>query len=35
MKSQEDASMVEAFKSVYAQLKTVGHKTKSHVLNNE
>ena len=35
MKSREDASMLEAFTSVYTELETVGHKPKLHVLDNE
>ena len=35
MKSREDASMVEAFTSIYADLEAVGHKPKLHVLDNE
>ena len=35
MKSREDASMVEAFTSIYADLDAIGHKPKLHVLNNE
>ena len=35
MKSREDASMVEAFNSVYTKLETAGHKPKIHVLENE
>ena len=35
MKSREDASMVEAFTSVYTELETAGHKPKLHVLDNE
>ena len=35
MKSREDASMVEAFTSVYTELETAGHKPKLHILDNE
>ena len=35
MKSREDASMVEAFTSVYTKLETAGHTPKLHVLDNE
>ena len=35
MKSREDASMVEAFTSVYTKLETAGHKPKLHVIDNE
>ena len=35
MKSREDASMVEAFTSIYADLEAIGHKPKLHVLDNE
>ena len=35
MESREDASMVEAFTSIYTKLEEAGHKPKLHVLNNE
>ena len=35
MKSREDASMVEAFTSIYTELEASGHKPKLHVFNNE
>ena len=35
IKSREDASMVEAFTSVYNELETAGYKPKLHVLYNE
>ena len=34
-KSREDASMVEAFTSIYTELETAGHNPKLHVLDNE
>ena len=35
MKSREDASMVEAFTSIYTELKTAGHNPKLHILDNK
>ena len=35
MKNREDASMITAFKSVYAQLEGAGHKPRLHILDNE
>ena len=35
MKSREDASMVEAFTSIYTNLEVIGHKPKLPVLGNE
>ena len=35
VKSREDASMVEAFTSIYTELEAAGHEPKLHVLNNE
>ena len=35
MKSREDASMVEAFTSIYNELETAGQKQKLQVLENE
>ena len=34
MKSREDASMIEAFTSVYTELETAEHKPKLYVLDN-
>ena len=35
MKSRQDAIMVKAFLSIYADLEAIGHKPKFHVLDNE
>ena len=35
MKSRENASIVEVFISIYADLEAIGHKSKLHVLDNE
>ena len=35
MKSRKDADIVSTFKEVYEELKTKGHQSKLHVLDNE
>ena len=35
IKSRKDEDMVETFRSIYNELKTLGHKPSLHVLDNE